>query len=691
MAPVVQLLLSKVEDRLADPSPLPVDSKGMTDLELRQAAAMLELRALRVRRNEYTDPPVLWLVPSSWRDRAPQPLDPELEIRARGLEAVPFLLKLVQDEALAPTDRAEALGVSYYWPTFNLSRMGRIPDGPAGRELIRKAYDHMDRPASRGEIALGWLQDLVPEYQQGEYRRKERDEQIAFMRKFHRRHRGKSDDELAVVCLPGTYSFHMEDLPRDYLLERARQEAIPALEQFLISDRSWGEEGDERELNLMRGARADLLIRYAFLRGEEARPLLERFAGILAADTNRTEQAEQLRHFPYEVPFEQMLADVPWGNDRDHPVRELLYARTEVMPLAEVLGPVLEYAAAATHPVIRTDLAFLLRSRAGDRPEEGLSATNHAAEWETLISDDRIAESSTGSQIVSEQFLALNEHLFGGEWDVIPETEENDWRGGVEGEHAARELLKSRGERGRDWLRARVRRRLAGVPESELPPYPSPEARPDEEETAGILRRFGAVTNREEAAAVVAEMSFGQRAALPELLRENPELNARLLPPANRVQAVRADGDAGEWNRRLREWEGKLPTPDLLDQMRQCAEEMARAGKPVTCHLTRRADFGGCEVAFEVQPVRLRHAKPGDPPWPIVGYGGLVCAPGLYGAALWRIAPLPEDECKRWWAPATSDSFDLERFDRAVKDFFDPAIPASEEAIAVFQTKGERP
>lgn len=690
MAPVVQMLLSRVEDRLAGPAPMPVDSQDMTEIELRQAAAMLELRALRVKRDAYADPPALWLVPSSWRDRAPQPLDAELDIRVRGLEAVPFLLKLVPDGALTPADRAAVLGASVYRSAFDLSRLDRLPEGATGKKLIRQAYDAMDRPATRGEIALGWLQELVPEYQQGEYRRKNPEDQIAFMQDFYRRHRAKSEDELAVVCLPGTYSFHMEDLPRAYLLERARQEAIPALEEFLVSDRSWGRRGDERDRSLMRRARADLLIRYAFLRGEEARPLLERYAGILAADTNRTEQAEQLRHFPYEVPFEQMLADVPWENDQDHPVRKLLYARMEVMPLAEALGPVLEHAAAATNPAARTSLAYLLRCRAGNRPDEGLTATNHAAEWEALISDDRIAKSPSGAKIVSEQYLALNEHLFGGHWEPVPRAEENDWRGGAFGEHAAQDLMKIRGQRGREWVRARVRQRLAGVPDAELPPFPSPEARPDDSQLAGILRRLATVTSREEAAALVTSLSLAERSGLAELLREDPELNARLLPLASRIGAVLAEGDAGEWNRRLLEWEGELPTPDLLEQLGRCAEDMARSGKPVTCRLTRRADFGGCEVSLEARPVPPRYAKPGDAPWPVVGYGGLLCAPGLYGAAVWRTAPPPEEE-KRWWAPATSDLFDLQRFERAKKEFFAPDVPACEEAIAVFQTKGERP
>ena len=162
MAPVIQLLLEKVEDRLAGPAPVPTGAEEMTEAERRQAAAMLDLRSVRVKADEYHDPLALWLLPSTWRDRAPQPLDAELEIRARGLEAIPFLLKLARDEALTAADRREVMVASVYRSGLNLSLLDWVQEGPARQDAIRDIFAGLDRPATRGEMALGWLQEMVP-------------------------------------------------------------------------------------------------------------------------------------------------------------------------------------------------------------------------------------------------------------------------------------------------------------------------------------------------------------------------------------------------------------------------------------------------------------------------------------------------------------------------------------------------
>ena len=690
LAPVIQYLLARVEDRIARPAPPPADSAGLSETELQQAAGMLQLRTLRVKPDEYSDPRALWLLPSTWLDQAPKPLDPELEIRARGLEAVPLLLKLARDDALTKADRAEAVVASVYRSDLDLSPLHWAQDADARQKAIRRIFDGLDRPATRGEIALGWLQEMVPEYQQGDYRRKDPEKQIAWMEDFYRKNKGKSEDELAVVCLPGEYSFHLEKLSRAYLLRRARETAIPALEKFLLADKGWKPEAEDRDRKLERRARADMLVRYVFLRGEETRPLVEKFAEVLAKEKDHAALAERLRDFPFGASVADMLAATPLGPcQKDDPNRELLSGKMEVTPLAECLGPVLACAVATTNAEIRSDLADHLRYRIGDRPEENLVATNHAAEWAVLIADDRVIQSSYRELIVSEQFLAMNEHLFGRAWEKIRAAEDNDWMGGVRGEMTAQKFMEEQGVRGREWLRTRVGQRLAGVPEAELPPFPPVLAPPDEPRRAELRTRFEAATNREAAAVLTAELDLENRAALTELLRQDAELNARLAPLAGRIGRVTITGDLGEWNRRLQAWEGHLPAQVLLEEMRQVTEDMARAGQVLTCKLARKADFGGCELTLDTQPILPACAKADDKLPPVVGYGGLICAPGLYGAAVWRTAPPPGDEECKWWALETSDLFDLQNFDRALENFFDPAIPASEAALAVFQTKGD--
>ena len=362
----------------------------------------------------------------------------------------------------------------------------------------------------------------------------------------------------------------------------------------------------------------------------------------------------------------------------------------DVTPLAECVDSVLACAVASTNPAVRIDLADLLRQRAGDRPDALLCATDHAAEWETLIADESFATGYYSDQImVCDRFLALNEHLYGGAWEKVDSSEEHDWQEGSRGEMTAKWFLEEQGAPGRAWLRERVRQRLAGTPEANLTPYPDAKLVPAESRLADLRNRFAGVTNRSAAAQAAAKLDSEESAALTGLLQSDAELNARLSALATRIEKVSVIGDAGEWGLRLQAWEGRQPAPELLQEMKQFVEEAARKGKSATAKLSRQADFGGNGLILEIGPAKQIQSDDQKVQETQVGYSGLVCGPGMYGAAAWRLAPPPEKN--RWWSLQTSDAYDLQMFDQAQKQFFDPAVPASETTFAVYQTRGEKP
>ena len=688
MAPVMQLLLAKVEARIAQPAPVPVDSAGLTETELRQAAAMLDLRAIRARRTIYSDPEVLWLVPSSWTNRATQPLDAELEIRARGIEAIPFLLKLAPDDALTTVPCESVTRDRWYRSSIDFKMLDRMKPGPDREKWVRKLFDDIDRPATRGEVALAWLREMMPETWQDEYGREKDEKLTAALQEFYQKNHGKTDDELAVAFLPGKYS-SFNKLAQDYLLARAQAASIPALEEFLTSKMTVQNKNDEWARGMQLGAREELLLRYAFLRGEESKPVLGKFADLLEKIGKGPELAESLKHFPFGASLADLLRSA--GGSQDSTGRRLLMAKMDVTPLAECVDSVLAGAVASTNPAVRIDLASLLRQRAGDRPEAALRATDHAAEWETLIADESFAAGYHSDPIVvCDRFMALNEHLYGGAWEKMDSGAEHDWQEGGRGEMAAKWFLEKQGAPGRAWLRARVRQRLAGTPEATLPPYPGAQIVPAESRLADLRSRFAGVTNRSAAAQAAAELNSEEAAALTALLRTDAEINARLSALANRIEKVTVTGDAGEQGRQLQAWQEKLPAPELLDAMRQIVEGAVRDGKSATAKLSRKAGFGGCELTLDISPPQP--VKDGDKTVAEVevGYSGLVCGPGIFGSANWRLAPPPEGE-RCWWSLQTSDTYDLQMFAQAQKKLLDPAVPASETLFAVFQTRGEKP
>lgn len=686
MAPVMQLLLAKVEARIAQPAP--VDSTDMTETDLRQAAAMLELRAIRARRTNYSDPQVLWLVPSAWVDRAPRPLDAELEIRARGIEAMPFLLKLVPDDALTTVPCESVTRDRWYRVRLDPTLLDRLKPGPDRDQWIRKIFDDIDRPATRGEVALAWLREMMPETWQDEYGREEGQKLTDALQNFYQQNHGKTDDELAVAILPGKYS-SFNKLAQDDLLARAQATSIPALEDFLTSEKPAKMKPDEGERGLQLDAREELLLRYAFLRGAESKPVLGKFADLLEKTGKDPELVEALKHFPFGASVADLLRST--GGSQDGTGRRLLVAKMDATPLAECVDSVLAGAVASTNPAVRANLADLLRRRAGDRPEAELRATDHAAEWETLIADESFATGYYSDPIVvCDRFLALNENLYGGAWEKVDSDAEHDWQEGARGEMTAKWFLEKQGAPGRAWLRERVRQRLAGTPEANLPPYPVAQIVPAESRLADLRSRFVDVTNRSAAVQAAAELKPEESAALAVLLQADAEINARLSALANRIEKVTVTGDASEQGRQLQAWQGKLPAPELLDAMRQIVEEAVRGGKSATAKLSRKAGFGGCELSLDIGPPKP--VKDGDKTVSEVevGYSGLVCGPDIFGSANWRLAPPPEGE-RYCWPLQTSDTYDLQLFDQAQKKLLDPAVPASETVFAVFQTRGEKP
>jgi hypothetical protein len=90
---------------------------------------------------------------------------------------------------------------------------------------------------------------------------------------------------------------------------------------------------------------------------------------------------------------------------------------------------------------------------------------------------------------------------------------------------------------GRALLRERVRGRLAGTPEAKLPRHPL-DAPLSPDGYAAVKKKIEAATGREDAAAASAALSIYERAALPELLRREPELNKRLSALANATESL---------------------------------------------------------------------------------------------------------------------------------------------------------
>ena len=702
--PAVRHLLEKVEARLADPAALPAGAAEWSETDRAQAAAMAGLRRLRGGEDVYTDPPVLWIAPSGWREQVKEPLDAEMAVRVRGLAAVPFLLALMEgDDLLTEADRAEVGKDGPYRDRLDPPTLAE-QNARRGRGVpLVEEYALLDRPATRGEVARRWLRELLPEWvMDGDGGRLANDELARKAREFFAAHGAATEAEWAVLSLPGRYS-GFNNLAVADLLARARQGAVPELEKFFLEEKWIVPDSDEGDVDSAWNNKAELLMQYAAIRGPAARPLVREFvaqarrqAEAFAAPQKNERQekrakerqeklrqtADKLEALPLDCPVERRkicLADGQYD-------RALVDAKLQEAPLADVLDEVLAHAVSLSAADDRGSIAHQIARRAGKEPVPGLRATDHAAAWETLIADDR-RQSYDSERLTSEAFLILNEQLFA--QGNLPPTKQDSWSflDANAGGRAARQLLWEQGASGRLWLRDRVRQRLAGVSEAELPRYLADVPLADDMRTA-LREKFAAAADGAAGRKLVADLSPAERLALPDLLRQEPELNARLLEWNRRIDAVQIDGDLGEWNAKLRVWEGRPMAPELLEDLRSCAEERARAELPFGAKLVRKPDFGGAALEITATVPEPEYLRRNNETQRIVGYAGLICGPGCYGAAVWRTAPPPDQ--KNWWSAATSDSFEIRGFRQAADAFFGAVLPASEEAFAVFQTQGEK-
>lgn len=685
MADGAALLLESIARRLAEPQAAPRRPEtgplmAMTLDQQRLAAELAGLRAIR-RKPEYGPNPVLWVVPSSWVHEG-MPTDADLAIRSQGVAAIPFLLALVGDDLLTGVDAARVCGRRFSRP-------------PRERER-EKAFAQLDRPATRGEVAICMLREILPESVVESYDAD--DELLKKASAFQAKYGGATEDRLMADFLPGRYG-ELNDRAVDVLLGRAGSRSVPGLEAFLLAEElrdAWG-------MGIVRPAehKVDLLARYAARRGPAAQELVGRFATLLrhmAGQVKKPENrrfsnpAEERSHLEEQRKGLEQWADrvaglhCPSDLDRllDRPdaepfkeemVKEMLAA----LPLREAAGMLLRRAVASGQPSASDDLERRLRAIAFDRDTQrvpGLSPTDHADAWRTLI---------TGSS----KILLLNEALFAKPLRHAPRLTEEGRRGGglMDAEAMAKRLIDDHGACAQAFLEQRVRARLAGTAEDALPPYPCDAPLAAADGTA-VKARLAAAASREEAQALMAALPLAEREALPDLLRGDPVLNARLQAFAGVITAIQASPADTAMAERLARWRGRALCPELVGELEAWCRTEAESGRPAHCTIGRHRDFAGTGIVLEVTaaPVAEEALEKGER-MRIVGWCGVACAPGIYGGMRRRTAPMPV--ARSWRTIESSDRYAEQAFRAAAAQVAGTAVPACAESFIHFSTRQE--
>ena len=211
-----------------------------------------------------------------------------------------------------------------------------------------------------------------------------------------------------------------------------------------------------------------------------------------------------------------------------------------------------------------------------------------------------------------------------------------------------------------------------------LPPVPLPPLSADER--ADCLRRLKAAPSRGQVATVLSNLNEREKAALPELLQTDAGLNATLADYAGTVTKISVQEDAA-LAERLRAWEGKRITVELVDAVKAYCETQTKAGRAVLGVLEREADLGGWTVT-------VRPQSETEKPDRIDGYCGLACKSGLFEDAAWRTnAAKPESH---WGAMLTADTEQMQAFLLAVEQVCAGTHRVWSAGLIAFATEGDR-
>lgn len=687
---VVEEILARTEAALKGDAPLPAPDAAFTDTGRNLAQEFQKVRRLNVT-SRYTYEKPLWLAPASWTNTIPPGTDPDLRIRALGLEAIPLLLALVEDKAYTRAPFIE--------PDFidSFSRRKELP-----------------RLMTRGEAALLILKDIMPEYLGEEAKEKNTPFPNA-CRKFYERNKAKSGEEVAGLFLREENYMTAREQAMEFLLRRASTANVPVLETFFLE----GPATPGRYRGLDRPAlldRAEEMARYGAIRGGAVRPLALKMADRLereARDYKKPENvsygnpesdrkavegardslrnaATVLRTFKWETGTSDLAAQ--WVGESDIAARNwverVLDARLEIMPPPDALRLLMACAVKETDPERRMKMAILINQSMMEERRR-LTPASTAEEWKALFGDSR----TNREHQVRDSYLILCENLFAppeasAEERYIPFygcPEENPCSLGMPNRSSrALDLIHLYGDEGRAFLLKREIARLEGVPEESLEPFPSARTFPVER-VASVESRLEQAKTREEAEAVAAALGLPEREGLPALLTNHPALNARLVPLSMLVKEVVVEGDDA-LRRELAELVGQPAGTGLVHRLKAYCESRTRAGKSVTVSLERLPRFGGCIVkAVPFVPTAEKPGEPGEK-MGIVGYSGLSVIFGSYGFCDWRIRSVPSRQ--HWDAFLTSGPDERHDFEKALNDEFFSAIPAASSAgLVMFQTQ----
>ncbi|MBT3380145.1 MAG: hypothetical protein HN742_15455 [Lentisphaerae bacterium] len=564
------------------------------------------------------------------------------KIKKRGLDSFPLLIAMLEDTFLLKGD-SKSLG-GYHSYSFD-------NDNEQTPQQLLKTISH---PVTRGRVAHMLLLNVLPIPDNERFRVDERGGEglLYDALDWYQENKGKSREELALGYLEEGSS-QQKQSALQYLIAQGESPArFTAIEDALLDD-------DNRNMN------RQLVQQYVTVRGAEANEFVERFAAglekpkeagegvVLQGDggdraaKQRKQLLKQLRELVAAGSAEDLIAAYTKGEKTWQIAQPALMSKLRQRPRDEALTTVLKGAVSAEKPKHRQALIGLagqiphmsangfgmgMQFGGGRDPDEDgkpLPIAPFAAQWRTLLEDERVVESeyatSDDATTIAVRAAWTVESLY-----ATPDTRSDGrWLGELP-------------DRGRALLRKRAFARLDGKAGDDLPPFPNPEDVDDDRRKALLAELTGAAPNA--IPAILRELNWDEKLALSQAVAEDEPLCRKLAPVAHRIIEAKAGTDIDDVDKAIAGLKGKALTAETVKKVIEACKGLTFAESPYGVTIRRCGAGHGVvanakpmgTVAVYGRPPR----KPGKKAVPAVRAS--LSARGLHASGNWPVTPVGE-------------------------------------------------
>lgn len=531
------------------------------------------------------------------------------------MKAFPLLIALLKDDYLVATDLLGRYSHSY---TYYGSSEGEFMD----EEKIQELYDRMPRPATRGEIADRLLRPVVLDSQ--DRHRSDLDPNAVRQQALHwySQHKNKTEGELA-----------------RYYLEQDKGEnrraAIQALTQSNSpDDRQVIEKHFLESKNIAQ--EVDMVSLYVMRRGEDAREFVDKYLARIKANPALLQPAtsDDLRVSNKVSKYQQQHVKQVLAT-----LEQLVSSKSAEAMLEESLNSKQKWTEAAWS----RNSTSLMRKLAKEEPQKRLGMLlNAAVKAQDMFLVQKFLEliimlphlqayqancissiqAAAWAEAAPSSKLSFDMTAHAGAWrkllaDTRPMTESEDFTmsgrvtvGQFAGIVAERLFASGGADRLEEYTQqqqlgdkvyaiyhARAEARLAGKPESALPPFPSKKNVSTERRKA-IQAELTAVSG-ELLRQRVATLTSDECLVLYEIAATEAQLNAKLAAFANVVSHVQVTLDAPVLKRQAEAFKGKPLDRKMVETLVEAAKTLLKSGKPVQISVARDACLEGIKIRVE--------------------------------------------------------------------------------------------